>query len=396
MIIFFFGYYTRKQINSESIALIIKVDDCRLAFQDRCNCEIGYIDLKTSPPKKTLMFNSNVFNYQEGNSLQWINFQGKECVILNVLSSENKINAQIRDLNGVILKTFHYGYHCFNEISQKIILSDFIGLSIYRNSYSYPGISYNVKDSIFKDKFYISDFEGNIINEVQDEKEENYFFDNFNIFKNDRVIFNLRKSNKGDLKTTLCTFRNEDLRIIKHQEIIDSSHYNLIGEEEIIIWCKTKGKNSLSKTAINYFKNIIFSFHFLRDKIIKTARFFNLIKYQSKIGMSSFYIYNLKNKDSFKLESFLQDGHPTAIKFKNKSYIISDTYASNKGDLNISYSCIKGGDLMKLLELNYDPRFSNSEFRCDSHPRWDERTSILTIDCLEEGKRFMRFYKLVS
>jgi len=392
----FFGYYTRKQINSENLALLIKVDECKLAFQDRRNSEIGYIDLKVSPPKIKFIFNANVFNYQEGNSVQWINYMDKECIILNVLTPENKINAQIRDLSGEILKTFNYGYHCFNEVSQKIILSDFIGLSIYRNSYSYPGISYNFKNLIFKDRFYISDFEGNIINEVQDENEEDYFFDNFNIFKNDMVVFNLRKSNKGDLKTTLCTFKNEDSKITKHHEIIDSSHYNIISEEEIVIWGKIKGKNSSIKTTVNYFKNLIFSFHFLRNKIIKAARFFNLIKYQSKIGMSSFHIYNLKNNTSFKIESFLQDGHPTAIKFENKSYIISDTYASNRGKLSISCSCIEEGSLIKLVDLNYDPRFSNSEYRCDSHPRWDESTNIISIDCLEEGKRFMRFYKLVS
>ena len=90
-------------------------------------------------------------------------------------------------------------------------------------------------------------------------------------------------------------------------------------------------------------------------------------------------IIRLNNK------SLNEDGHPQIS--PDKKFLITDTYADNKGYMKLLLLNISTKKVYVLGEFKIAEYLQKNNLKYDLHPRWDNSGSLISIDSSHVGSR---------
>ena len=100
--------------------------------------------------------------------------------------------------------------------------------------------------------------------------------------------------------------------------------------------------------------------------------------------------YFLMPVDGGKAQSFMRgtlaaDGHPMIS--ANRKWMILDEYPYPNGKTPLMMVDMKTQTRTDLITFDHDIGSSDTDIKCDLHPRWDRKHKAIGVDATEQGRR---------
>lgn len=295
--------------------------------------------------KTTLIGNSKLVNWQQGNRLRWIK---KSKLIYNDFINDHYVS--IEDDVGKSL--IHY-LPVYDSRENVAISIDFNRLGYLRPGYGYTKFPF--EKGITENSIAITIFDLNndsIIRQIKYGDIVKAFDRKFNLDKcyvnhicisrspNTFLFFFIEIIEKNH-QCNLCLYNNGTISIIEDE--LSASHYAWKNEYEILF------------TAYN------------------------------KNNECGYYLYNTHTgkKERILPDILIRDGHPTFI---DDNVFISDTYPDDEGFQTVFMvdQCVKKIDVLASI---YSTSKHIGVKRCDLHPRYDSESGSVILDADIDGKR---------
>jgi hypothetical protein len=114
-------------------------------------------------------------------------------------------------------------------------------------------------------------------------------------------------------------------------------------------------------------------------------------QWKKKFLAESYYrisIEDPKSRTRFGWPSLDSDGHPMIA--RSHKWIVTDFYPDKTGKLPL---ILYHPDLARRVDVHvfaHNPRSSDSDVKCDLHPRWSRSERLLAVDTCEAGFRQVR------
>lgn len=327
---------------------------------------------------------TNTYSWEQGSRLQWYD---KDKIIYNKIDNGNETSI-IYDIvsNDKIKLTT-----CIYSINKNgnILSINYSRLWKLWKSYGYKDLK-SINDNKFESKpkndgIYLinRDFNKNIIFSIDDAVnlcglnniKKDFFLchPTFN-FDGDKFVSLLRYFNDSGalISYLICTNLNNGENVILAREKV--SHFEWITNNEIIVWCRNLNPKIIKLRTNGFLEKNIFP---TLRKIIN----FSSIKMKNKILSNSYYSINIKKPSNMiKINNDLlnEDGHPQIS--PNNRFLITDTYANNKGYMKlILFDLLKSKSYL-IGEFKLAEYLINNKLKYDLHPRWDNSGKLLNID----------------
>ena len=334
---------------------------------------------------------TNIWSWEQGSRLQWLDEtnlifnqsqnQDPSSVIYNTINNKSrKLNTCVYSTNnnGLILSINYsrlwklwrsYGYNKLNDISKNINEkkpnNDGIFLSDLNNNRKLIlSIDRAVKlcglENINRDFFLCHP--------------------TFNP-SGDKFISLLRYFNDSGalISYLICTDIKKEKNIILVREKV--SHFEWINDKEIFVWCR-----NLNQKIIKLRNN-----SFLEKKIFPSIRKilnFSGMNIKNKILTNDYHLINIEEPSKIirlNNKSLNEDGHPQIS--PDKKFLITDTYADNKGYMKLLLLNINTKKVYVLGEFKIAEYLKKNNLKYDLHPRWDNSGSLISIDSSHVGSR---------
>ena len=346
-----------------------KIDICIWDFE---NSKIQKID------------ETNTYSWEQGSRLQWYD---KDKIIYNKIynGNETSIIYDIVSKDKIKLNT------CIYSINKNgnILSINYSRLWKLWKSYGYKDLK-SINDNKFESKpkndgIYLidRDFNKNIIFSINDainlcglnNIKKDFFLchPTFN-FDGDKFVSLLRYFNDSGalISYLICTNLNNGENVILAREKV--SHFEWISNNEIIVWCRNLNPKIIKLRTNGFLEKNIFP---TLRKIIN----FSSMKMKNRILSNSYYSINVKKPSNMiKINNDLlnEDGHPQIS--PNNRFLITDTYANNKGYMKlILFDLLKSKSYL-IGEFKLAEYLINNKLKYDLHPRWDNSGKLLNID----------------
>tara|TARA_B100001093_G_scaffold372912_1_gene357908 strand:- start:1882 stop:3159 length:1278 start_codon:yes stop_codon:yes gene_type:complete len=327
---------------------------------------------------------TNTYSWEQGSRLQWYN---KDKIIYNKIynGNETSIIYDIVSKDKIKLNT------CIYSINKngKILSINYSRLWKLWKSYGYKDLK-SINDNKFESKpkndgIYLidRDFNKKIIFSINDAVifcglnniKKDFFLchPTFN-FDGDKFISLLRYFNDSGalISYLICTDLNNGENVILAREKV--SHFEWISNNEIIVWCRNLNPKIIKLRTNGFLEKNIFP---TLRKIIN----FSSMKMKNRILSNSYYSINVKKPSNMiKINNDLlnEDGHPQIS--PNNRFLITDTYANNKGYMKlILFDLLKSKSYL-IGEFRLAEYLINNKLKYDLHPRWDNSGKLLNID----------------
>ncbi len=380
------GFHDIRPFNKTNNNLLIlhKYSLKSLGFKSNNNDKIDICIWDFVNSKIQKIDGTNTYSWEQGSRLQWYD---KDKIIYNKIDNgnESSIIYDIASKNKIRLNT------CIYSINKNgnILSLNYSRLWKLWKSYGYKDLK-SINDNKFESKpkndgIYIinRDFNKNIIFSIHDAVnlcglnniKKDFFLchPTFN-FDGDKFVSLLRYFNDSGalISYLICTNLNNGENVILAREKV--SHFEWITNNEIIVWCR-----NLNPKIIKLRTN-----GFLEKNIFPTLRKFinfSSMKIKNRILSNSYYSINIKKPSNMiKINNDLlnEDGHPQIS--PNKRFLITDTYANNKGYMKlILFDLLKSKSYL-IGEFKLAEYLINNKLKYDLHPRWDNSGKLLNID----------------
>ena len=169
-----------------------------------------------------------------------------------------------------------------------------------------------------------------------------------------------------------------NLSIIAEEKV---SHFAWYDERTILVWTRF-----LPATAQAVRRNRVIP-PLVQKKVLGVLRKLYPSVKQRLYGESLFLIDVVENAKRRRIGTGVleQDGHPMFS--RDREWIITDTYPDKKRrQLLILYN-LKSGIRYNINSFISPERFSDGEFRCDLHPRWNRSNDQVCVDSAHQGRR---------
>jgi hypothetical protein len=384
---FFFGYYDKNPKNKnldKTLAHEVNFMIREPNLNDKA--KIGYI--KKENNQYFQLSETNSWNFQQGSMLQWVD---NENIIFNDCNNK-KYFAQILNINNKkINERTKFPIYSISEDKKIYSTIDFSKLNNVRKGYGYNQLQFKKNDQILKICKIIN---SDIIVDIREKDLKDFILPNYKNYWIDHVLFSgydfvflLRHSNNdGDLYTKLMYFNFNKKKIYQVLDTGMAGHGSWLNNDEFIIWAREREvvkkikSNLLFKKYIKKYFNIFNKF-FINEIIRKNIYGDKFLIFNKK----KMKVYEFKNNIPYHLSG----GHFTF--FKNKNFMISDTYPDkNNNSILFKYN-LKTKENLILKTINTLPQIKDTNFRCDLHPRIVNDEEII-IDSTHEG--FRGIYKI--
>jgi len=327
---------------------------------------------------------TNTYSWEQGSRLQWYD---KDKIIYNKIDNGNETSIiyDIVSKDKIKLNT------CIYSINKNgnILSINYSRLWKLWKSYGYKDLK-SINDYKFESKpkndgIYLidRDFNKNIIFSINDAVnlcglsniKKDFFLchPTFN-FDGDKFVSLLRYFNDSGALISYLIYTNLNNRenVILAREKV--SHFEWISNNEIIVWCRNLNPKIIKLRTNGFLEKNIFP---TLRKIIN----FSSMKMKNKILSNSYYSINVKKPSNMiKINNDLlnEDGHPQIS--PNNRFLITDTYANNKGYMKlILFDLLKSKSYL-IGEFKLAEYLINNKLKYDLHPRWDNSGKLLNID----------------
>lgn len=406
---YFFGYYDKSPIcKFDKRHLALKVN-----FLDRVpewgdTALMGFFELNESKPTFHEICETNIFNWQQANMLQWYGDQSSHIIYNNL--ENGKYSSVLYELSSGIKKVFDISIYDVSNDYKYALCVDHERHHWVRRGYSYDGISNFEKkgDLIKNDGIYKLDLDNKSISKLIDINDllnikpqrsmnaASHFVEHIMISPNSKRFAFLHrwKSKTGDIHARLysCNADGSDLYLLNDSGRM--SHFCWINDQELFGWGGSF--NSLSILKKNGYLNspLLQPLKLAYKFLVRSNPVDGLSKLSSSITGDSYIHFNDQSQNIKKVPISIinKDGHPSCNKF-HKNLILTDTYPdkNNTASLllyDLIHQKIKVIDKLQSLALA-----DNTAFRCDLHPKWSFSGKHISIDTMDSGVRGIYVYK---
>lgn len=346
----FNGYYDINPLKEEKMLVHINKNNDKTS--NKC-IEIGYYDINNRNYKNIIT--TKAWSWQQGSRLRWSNLL-ENVINYNDWKEEKYCNIFYNIKDKKIIKKIDFPLYDMTKDEKYGLSINFSRLQRLRPGYGYnvlPDKTENEK-APKNDGIFLIDINNNTskliipldklakTNDIKLEYE--HYINHISISPNGRkfIFFHIYNKKNGGWITQLCSSNIDgtDLKILDNINLV--SHYTWKNDKEILI------------TGIEMENNKFF---------------------YKQYDIDGKYIKDITKNE---LE---QDGHPTYIDENN---FISDTYPKNFYQTLFKYN-IYEKKRIDIVKLYSDPRL-DGEYRCDLHPKYDDKNNIIFIDSTYAGK----------
>lgn len=155
------------------------------------------------------------------------------------------------------------------------------------------------------------------------------------------------------------------------------SHFAWMDDDNIIVWIRNL------PTILSRSREKIITRHFFKAaKLLKKT-----ILPKAFIISGRFYLVNVTNniEELFAAEVLIEDGHPSFS--SDRQWVITDTYPDKFWNRRLILYHVNTGKRIDIAKLHSPSNFGKGAIRCDLHPRWNRKGTIVCIDSTHKGTR---------
>ncbi len=196
-----------------------------------------------------------------------------------------------------------------------------------------------------------------------------------------RVVFLHRffSSDGGLFTRMIATDREAREFVLLAQEKV--SHFDWIDNDSLLVWARFTG-GGLAKARARGILGSPWIKPFVRVARKFTGRWKKQFLAESYYRIS---IKDPKSRSRFGWPSLDSDGHPMIA--RSHHWIVTDFYPDKTGKLPVILYNPSQARRTDVHVFEHNPRSSNSDVKCDLHPRWNRSERLLAVDTCEAGFR---------
>jgi hypothetical protein len=333
---------------------------------------------------------TRAWNWQQGARLQWLRGIGPLVFGFNH-ETKSGFGSTILDLNSGERSVLPIPLYTAANKSPFALSVNYFRLREHYRGYSYdhPNPESSVssaEDGIFKInladgtvKLVLSISE--VVSRLPDQyKQLGHYFTHISVSADDTHFCFLHrfKTQSGGVMTQLIVVEMEtyDWKVIASDKV---SHFTWVGSDCILAWCR-------SNAAIAKLKSFRKA-SYLRP-LFKFSRILRNKKLRSAVYKESFRLFDITTGSSHAVgeQVLTEDGHPQSCP-TNKNLIVNDTYPDKDFLQKLMVYDLSTGDCRNLAKLETQPEISETQWRCDLHPRWNPQGSKVCFDSAHSGRR---------
>lgn len=404
----FFGYYYNNPLDSKAEKLLshrTSFDGRELQSGDEA--EVGYFTL--TDQQWHGIGTTEAFNWQDGAMLQWVPGREGVVVVYNLLidgvARGRKVNIETGE--ELILEKPIYAVHPSGKWAIGV---NFSRLAVCRPSYGYRESSEIInfwQGSIHPDDgFFEIDLQTGkssllmttaavaAIEPRCDASSEALHYLQHPMWNPDgsRFIFLHRYTTEnGSFKTRLFSASHTGDALYKFPDAALYSHAAWKDPKTFAIWMNPGGGliGSYAKhrqAGAKWLLPIRFCLR-LGRKIFKSSHALQRIQKNGYYELED----QATNKKTLAHGSITIDGHPTY--FNHGKSLLTDTYQDENNFRHLLWFGIENKSIVTLASF-YSP-YNNCGYRCDLHPRIDQRGKFVCIDSAHTGQRQLSIYRFL-
>ena len=168
-----------------------------------------------------------------------------------------------------------------------------------------------------------------------------------------------------------------ELRLLAQEKI---SHFDWISENEIVLWMR----NSSGALAAARKSGLLAS-PFVRPLLNQARKFRGRLK-GAVLNESYFVVDTLTGEKSPFMAGVLpRDGHPMIS--NTRKWMVVDEYPSPNGSTPLMLVHLSDRRRIDLAQFQHNVGSSDSDLKCDLHPRWNRSETQVGVDATAEGRR---------
>lgn len=359
----FFGYYDVSPFDNNGILLLAtQAPDVDKSPKENDFAEIGFYNIDKPEKGFISLGKTNTWCWQQGCRLQWYGEENKH-VIYNCLV-DGKYGSVIKEIySGKTIKEIRKPLYSISKDGKWGLSLDFSRLQRLRPGYGYSTLKdesrgelvpqrgidlVNIESGEWRQLFSLSDIAKIESHKSMDGAEHYFNHLMFNPSGNKFIFYHLwNKKGKKFSRIFISNLDGSGIKLLNNSG--KSSHYNWISDDKIILY-----------------------------------------SYIEEIKKYSFAIFNLEGrKEYFGKNISKDDGHPTYI--ESKLAILLDTYPDLFKQRSLLYYNFKKDQTEIIARFDDFDNFTK-EFRCDLHPRINNKANRICIDRIINGKRAISIF----
>jgi hypothetical protein len=357
----FFGYYDKNPFSRDDKLILANVapKDYHASYKNE-KISVGYFHVN-NPNKFIEIGKTNTWNWQQGCRLQW-HPKKKNYIIYNKIVKGN-YGSIIQDIiTKKVIKEFKTPLYDVSSDGKLGLSLNFSRLHRLRKGYGYNNFIESIKSKLknspenegvwrvdlTKDKkeLIISLARLSKLNPTDSMLDACHYINHISIAPKGKkfLFFHLwEKNGERNSRAIISDINGEKIKVLDNK--MTASHYSWKNNQDLLITFFDK---------LNGWEYILFDRN-LNKEIIG----YNLLK---------------------------RDGHPSF--FKNKNFILIDSYPDKFSNCNLSLYNYKFKKLIEITKVHARPVL-NIDFRCDLHPRLSNDERIICIDNRNDSIRKM-------
>lgn len=195
-----------------------------------------------------------------------------------------------------------------------------------------------------------------------------------------RIVFMARFFSKDHALYSLLYSAAPDgtqLSLLAQEKI---SHFDWVSEIEIVLWMR-KSAGALAAAR----KSGLLASPFVKPLINKARKFRGRLK-GAVLNESYFLVDTVTgSKSPFMAGVLLRDGHPMTS--PDRKWMIVDEYPAPDGSTPLMLVDLPNRRRINLAEFQHDVGSSDTDLKCDLHPRWNRAGTQVAVDASDHGKR---------
>ncbi len=377
--------------NKNNLILLHRYPLRSLGFKENKNDKIDICLWDFYNSKIEKVDETNIWSWEQGSRLQWLN---SSQLIYNQSQNHNPYSVIFNTTNNKWKKLNTTVYSTNNN---DLILSvNYSRLFKLWKSYGYDklhNISLNIDEKKPEDDgIFLSDMHNNkkLILSIRkavklcdlENINKDFFLchPTFNPEGN-KFISLLRYFNDSGalISYLICSDIKRENHVVLAREKV--SHFEWINDKEIIVWCRNLSQNIIKLRNYSFLEKRIFP-------SIRKILNFSKINLKNKILTNDYHLINVEEPSKIKRlnnKSLNEDGHPQIS--PDKKFLITDTYANNKGYMKLLLLNIKLNKVYLLGEFKVAEYLKKNNLKYDLHPRWDNSGRLISIDSSHVGSR---------
>jgi len=393
----FFGYYDKSPFSGDGRQLLCQaVDFDGRIVQEGDKAEIGFWDLTDG--SYTRLTETKAFNWQQGSMLQWLPGSNYKKIIFNERSKANFISV-ILDLDSGNKHFLPTTIYSLAPNGQYALTPRFERLYYCRPGYCYMGIQQpkwngNLPPGDGIIRMDLRHGSHQLIMETAalaniKMKESVHYVEHIMVNpQGSQCIFFHRwfhQPNSIITRLYTCNLDGTELRLFPDSGFY--SHANWINGDQFIIWGRMLGtyaKVRRSGFATKWLLSPILRFyrkHYSSPLIDKMKR---------SVTLDAFLLFSDSAEDPISVGKniLVGDGHPSICP-SNSQLLLVDTYEDSQNYRHLSLYNMSTKTVIELGRFFSPPKFNQTGFRCDLHPRWSSSGGLVCIDTIQGDRRQM-------